>query len=262
MSAVLDEARPRTSLVVPPLSASARPSPARSLRSSAVKALNQDAGDVLAETLAPPPVSVSAASDSEEDGPSRQGRSQSVVSRQGSVLSQASTVVQVSSADPLAAARAAAILKVHHHYIQEGTWPAGVNPLSRAASGSSEEGERALDDLLKQAEREVSAALQEQSPAVQVNVESSLEESSMEVGLTTYQEEQRERSMSASRHFIDPSKLSVWGRHDWRALEQCFIDELRRKRNSRDPVDPTEVVRLYLESEQLKPEQCVGEWKP
>lgn len=184
------------------------------------------------------------------------------MSRQESVTSQASTVVQVSSADPMAAARAAAILKVHHHYIQEGTWPAGVNPLSRAASGSSEEGERALDDLLKQAEREVSAALQEQSTVLQAGVESSQDESSLEVAMSIYPEEQRERSMSASRHFIDQSKLEVWTRHDWRALEQCFIDELRRKRSSRDPVEPAEVVRLYLESEQLKPEQCTGEWKP
>lgn len=185
-----------------------------------------------------------------------------MVSRQESVTSQASTVVQVSSADPMAAARAAAILKVHHHYIQEGVWPAGVNPLSRAASGSSEEGERALDDLLKQAEREVSVAVQETSTAVHTHDEASCEESSMEVSVTDYDQERRERSISASRHFIDQSKLHQWTRHDWRALEQCFIDELRRKRGSREQVEPAEVVKLYLESEQLKPEQCIGQWRP
>jgi hypothetical protein len=188
----------------------------------------------------------------------KRARSRSVQSRAESVNSQASTVVQVSSADPLAAARAAAILKVHHQYIQDGLWSAAINPLARAASGSSEEGERALDDLLKQAEREVSAHLQSQSN----DSHQSLSQTSLLGHVTMYGEELRERSMSASRHFVDQRKLDIWTRHDWRALEQCFIDELRRKRSSREGVEPAEVVRLYLESEQLRPDQCTGEWEP
>lgn len=258
-SAILDEARPRTPLVVPPLASTGRPISARAARASAYRAAHVLSlqKPAVARTSIPP------ASDSEEVH-SRQTRSQSVVSRTESVTSQASTMVQVSSTDPMAAARAAAILKVHHRYIQEGTWPLGANPLARAASGSSEEGERALDDLLKQAEREVSEALQEPPSALAAHMEMVQEHSSVEVGSMSHDhaEDRRERSMSASRHFVDQSRLDVWTRQEWRALEQCFIDELRRKRNSREHVEPAEVVRLYLESEQLKPEQCFGEWDP
>lgn len=244
----------------PPLANIARPSPARSKRSS-------HAHPTPSILMTTPDVSIAGASETARvdsvEAPSRGSRSRSVVSRQESATSQASTMVQVSSADPVAAARAAAILKVHHHYVQEGTWPAGVNPMARAASGSSEEGERALDDLLKQAEREVSTSVQETSQSSRrAPVDSSQDELSVNVTMASHDDSRRERSISASRHVLDQSKLDVWTRHDWRALEQCFIDELRRKRSSREQVEPAEVVRLYLESEQLRPEHCVGQRRP
>lgn len=259
---VLDAARPRTALAPPALLTVSRPTPAR--RSPRNRVAHSTPGKSTSATnMTTLITSPELPSHTHMQQPAHV-RSQSVVSQQESVASQASTTVKVSSVDPKAAARAAAILKIHHHYIHDGFWPAGVNPVSRAASGSSEEGERALDDLLRQAEREVSMQLQEGSPNSQQYLDSSQEcpSASVSSSTTAHAEEHRERSVSASRHIPDHTQSRAWTRFDWRALEQCFIDELRRKRMTRESVDPAEVVRLYLDNEQMETGQCVGEWDP
>lgn len=246
---VLNEARPRSDLVAPPIGSSKRPAPAR--RGSRV---------VKIVTVRPPEDVDSQAgglADQDSDSssssvPEIRNRSHSVLSRQSSAVSNTSNVVQVSSADPMAAARAAAILKVHHQYIQDGHWPAGISPSPPiAARSASEDGERVLDELLREAELEVSTMrAAEQSAVGEISAE-----------VSTDVEESKLGNISAARVIRQPpSRLGIWTKHDWRELEQCFIDERRRTNRLREELDPKEVVKLYLESQQMTAEDCVGEW--
>jgi hypothetical protein len=156
--------------------------------------------------------------------------------------------VQVSSNDPKAAARAAAILKIHHKYIQEGSWPAR-SPDFAEQSGNSPEGERVLDELLKEAELEVSMYTEDFETTSQLDISVESEEAKPNQSLLPG------RSLKHGSH-----RLAVWTRHDWRNLEQCFIDERRRTKLAKIEFDANEVVRIFLENEQLRLENCVGEW--
>ena len=229
LSIVLDNARPRSALVAPPLISSARPFPARvSNRHPKVPALVSD------------------------QSPQPRSRSQSLQSRQESVASNASTVVQVSSNDPKAAARATAILKIHHHYIQGGCWP-DIQPDSVVHHVNGQDGEWVLDELLREAELEVSMS-------VGMNGETGLSDTTVEI--ESIQDPHISMSARRNERMEKPRRLAAWTRHDWRALEQCFIDERRRTKNLGEELSTLDVVQLYLDSEQLGEEDCDGEWNP
>lgn len=170
-------------------------------------------------------------------------------------------MVQVSSSDPKAAARAAAILKVYHKYIENGS-ESQSSPARHASASDSQQsmntnGNRILDELLAEAEAEVSIHV--------ARKEEMLEGSSFDTTALNAEVDRRERSVSTlSARRTPKSAISArsarWTKDDWRQLEQCFVDERRRTRELGVDIDPARVVNLFLDSEQISQSDCTGEW--
>lgn len=249
---MLDEFRPRSDLIAPTLLNRSRPAPARAR-------LARSKIPVARSTKPVAPVQIATQAPTSSPPAPQISRA---LSKQPSVASSStgSGIVQVSSVDALAAARAAAILKVHHLYVHDGPAPP---PLSRSAS-QAKDGETVLDELLKEAEMEVSmrngivTKVEETSPSRVLENVRRRHLSDHSLGNAS----QSHANRSARRVTREPpaSRLGVWTRKDWRALEQCFIDERRRTGQHGTRLRGEDVIQLYLESEGIAVEQCVGEW--
>ena len=162
------------------------------------------------------------------------------------------------------AARAAAILKVHHHYVRDG--PNGLENGGNAPL-AAKDGDAVLDELLKEAEMEISMRNSPALPAPKAE-----EMSPSQTANVTINGHHRELSFANNSQWTGnlsvkrvirahpATRLGVWTRKDWRALEQCFIDERRRTVQTRRKLRVADVVQIYLDSEGISIAECVGEW--
>lgn len=133
-------------------------------------------------------------------------------------------VVEISSTDPKAAARAAAILKVYHEYVEQGL----SVPLRQDVD--EEEGVDGLRGVWENAVDEVSFFV---GGSKGVGEES--ESETVDVG--------------------------NWSKLDWRRLDKVFVEVSRKaKRDGKEVFGGEEVVERFLEREGLVEEDCEGAW--
>jgi hypothetical protein len=157
------------------------------------------------------------------------------------------------------AARAAAILKVHHRYIHDGAVPEGAS----VAAASAQDGEAVLDELLKEAEMEISMRNATPAPKVEEGSPSRMADTTVVTHQHSFANTSQWTGNLSARRVVRQhpvTRLGVWTRKDWRALEQCFIDERRRTVQTRRKLRVVDVVQTYLDSEDMVPAQCIGEW--
>lgn len=160
-------------------------------------------------------------------------------------------MVQVSSSDAGAAARAALILHTQHKYVRGSSHPIDEPHIAQDPNAA----DRLLDELLREAEHDVTA---QSGARLVTKTDSSVRFPRIE----------RERTLSPEKTMVrrvDRTDLSVrvtgaWTRREWRSLEQCFIDEHRRLGNKEHLVEIAEVIRLFLENEGVRVNNCVGDW--
>lgn len=179
-------------------------------------------------------------------------------------------IIEISSTDPLAAARAAAILKVYHDYVQPaheegreiGDVPetllrqAGIrrSALRRGGRRPSEDesdeeeqhGDQDVTLLLRRAEEEVrrhAAA----TPRAVTGADTPLPSTS--ISKTARRIPTRDSSFSSS-----------WTTAEWRRLETALVDEGRVARNTGRELVVEKVIARFVESEGLNAEACVDEW--
>ena len=173
--------------------------------------------------------------------------------------------IEVASLDPVAAARAAAILQVHHHYIQEG-WlvqepPAGARRHGAGAAYPAlpdVSGSVSLPALLKAAEdgeRSWSAAVPGAFPPGSARRRRSL------------------RAPVVTAHALRPqAQAGKWSDDAWAQLERHLAAEVARhveagasddaaaQRRAVPAVDAGAVVRAFLDAEGLEADDLQGEW--
>lgn len=250
-SAALDEARPRTNLVAPEILGHSRPAPARSRIPRRRESVAHRAQSVALEGIAsiePMPATsrlVAPTSQAMSNQPSTGGSSAS------------SGVVQVSSMDPAAAARAAALLKGHHRYVHGDT-----RQLDDTALTSAKDGDTILDELLKiemeNSLRNGPTAAASMSPVRTINGTSKRHRRDQSLANTSA----RTVNLSARRVPKDQlaKPLGRWQVSDWRSLEQCFIDERRRATQKGRRMRNADVIQAYLESRDILAAHCKGEW--
>ena len=122
----------------------------------------------------------------------------------------------------------------------------------------------ALDELLKMAECEVlQVAPKEEQISPQLGYMAAFDDTGVQGGhVSELTQRASVPNLSVRRYMREhPSeRLHSWTRHDWRTLEQCFIDERRRTSRMREAFEVKEVVRLYLEGEGLSEADCALEW--
>lgn len=122
----------------------------------------------------------------------------------------------------------------------------------------------ALDELLKMAESEVLQVVPKvEQISPQLGFIAAFDDTGMDRNHVSEVTQRASAPNLSVRRFVreHPSvRLHSWSRHDWRTLEQCFIDERRRTARTREPFEVKEVVRLYLEAEELSEADCALEW--
>ncbi|GAA5935821.1 hypothetical protein JCM3775_007339 [Rhodotorula graminis] len=177
-------------------------------------------------------------------------------------------VIEITSTDPRAAARAAAILKVHHKYVEQGFTAvdaarAAASAFDAAAAAADEDGDSEDEEELRTLLLDAEDELRDQAPA-------------------------GARSPSVST--AAPSRTATaagagarWTSHEWRKLEQALVELGRRQRRATsaaslvgarsmrsesiamasvvgDECEPETVVEAFLRSVGATREECVGEW--
>ncbi|WFD35086.1 hypothetical protein MCUN1_001935 [Malassezia cuniculi] len=162
--------------------------------------------------------------------------------------------VEVSSIDPFAAARAAAILKVHHQYIDEG-WLAQRQTESTSLHGLLADAEQSL--------RHVAPA----TPAAQVPG------TPWVPGAFTPRSARRARNGAPriASHALRPqAQAGRWSQDAWVQLDMQLRGYLREcvdesaddaaLRSAVLQVDADEVIMRFLDSQGLEPEDLTGDW--
>jgi len=176
-------------------------------------------------------------------------------------------VIEITSTDPRAAARAAAILKVHHKYVEQGFTAvdaarAAASAFDAAEAAGEQDGDSEDDEELRTLLLDAEDELRDQAPHA---------------------------ARSASASTVAPSMTSAavagvrWTSHEWRKLEQALVELGRRQRRATsaassmgarsmrsesiamasvigDECEPEAVVEAFLRSVGVTREQCVGEW--
>ncbi|TNY23543.1 hypothetical protein DMC30DRAFT_389305 [Rhodotorula diobovata] len=180
-------------------------------------------------------------------------------------------VIEITSTDARAAARAAAILKVHHKYVEQGI--SAVDAARAAADAfdkaqrEGEEDEDSEEEELRTLLLDAVDELREQAPA---------------------QARTRTRTRSVSVSVTTSTSTAAaggrWTPAEWRRLEQTLVELGRRLRRDTsvasscvggrsmrsesiamanvvgDEVEPEAVVEAFLRSMGVAREECVGEW--
>lgn len=177
--------------------------------------------------------------------------------------------IEVSSLDPHAAARAAAILRVHHHYIQEGYL--AQEPVKRAGDAlypplPDTSASASLPALLHAAEAAQAAERRAATPAPPTP---------WLPGAFTPRSERRARVPVVTAYALRPQAQSgKWSEHAWAQLDRQFraqvqqlvdaspeSDSVAARRAAALNVDPAEVLIQFLEAEGLEPDDLQGEWQ-
>ncbi|BGP25081.1 hypothetical protein Rt10032_c09g4020 [Rhodotorula toruloides] len=183
-------------------------------------------------------------------------------------------VIEVSSTDARAAARAAAILKVYHKYVEQGI--GSVGPVEgdahhgQRAEEEDEEEEEELRTLLLDAEDEVREKIPRgRSPATAAAIAGQL----AEIAATPARNERESTSGLSS------VVGERWTSQEWRSLEQTLVELGRRQRRGTsvasvsmtsesiaaasvvgEDVETEDVVEAFLGKWGISRKECVGEW--
>ncbi|GAA5999788.1 hypothetical protein JCM10207_005911 [Rhodosporidiobolus poonsookiae] len=209
-------------------------------------------------------------------------------------------VIEISSTDAKAAARAAAILKCYHDYIEQGIESAedgqGEKEKSLRGAEEEEEEEEELRTLLLDAEDEVRQQLPPRRPA---DADASTSAASPAVAASrpaapapapatpassrsAHDSRSRPRA-SSSQGLSSVVNTAVWTPSDWRRLEQVLVELGRRQRRGEsvstalsladslvsgvsavsavgEEVDPERVVEAFLRKWGVERDECEGQW--
>lgn len=166
----------------------------------------------------------------------------------------AESVIEVSSDNVDAAARAAAILKVCHRYIEHGA----------DASAAMEE----LRSHLNNAESEVSRL--NLSPAQSVTG-STISGTPLRRGAAAQHQytpmgsplsmiNSAARAKRLAEVDADAHDMATWTSRDWRKLERALVDEKRAARAESRVLTVEGIVWCFLENEDLDEDECTDEW--
>jgi hypothetical protein len=153
--------------------------------------------------------------------------------------SEAHSLVEITSSDPAVAARAAAILKVHHSYIEKGQRGQSVG-LDQERFLEEEERSR-HSGFIDVTNSPAGAQSCPSNTPIERHPVSSLADAMPSMG------EAPSRS------------LNVWTKTDWRRLERALVD-LKRELRQRGAIDAEAVVELFVEREGVDISRLRGEW--
>lgn len=190
-------------------------------------------------------------------------------------------VVEITSTDPRAAARAAAILKVHHRYIERG-WTADGDRTAPQSSSFGAEFDRSVRKQVHRSETSTLGRRSKGSWETEVTMRSGVAENDdMLEGLLHDAEQKvtplpRASSRSTERHLRQPTvegsvqsarssyrpDFVTWGKQDWRNLEKVLI-RMRRAHvdeGGQDDVDPEEVAERMMQKCGLDVLDGEGDW--
>ncbi|BGP02443.1 hypothetical protein NBRC10513v2_006088 [Rhodotorula toruloides] len=183
-------------------------------------------------------------------------------------------VIEVSSTDARAAARAAAILKIYHKYVEQGIESVptekGDASQEQGALEEDEEDEEELRTLLLDAEDEVREQIPlGKSPAVAASATAQPVE-------TVAAPARSERDSTAGLSSVVGER---WTSQEWRRLEQTLVELGRRQRRGTsvvsvsmtsesiaaasvigEDVETEDVVEAFLRKWGVSRDECVGEW--
>ncbi|GAA5961469.1 hypothetical protein JCM21900_004018 [Sporobolomyces salmonicolor] len=173
-------------------------------------------------------------------------------------------VIEISSTDARAAARAAAILKVYHKYVEQGVWGEGEGKgkgkevLRHEGRQEEDEGDdEELRTLLLDAEDEVREmiprARSTPSPTTSQRAEAP----------STSAAHGRSRTVSVeSTSALSSAVGERWTSQEWRGLEQVLVELTKRKRKEGGgEVEGEEVVEVFLQKRTVQREECRGDWE-
>ncbi|CDR40314.1 hypothetical protein NBRC10512_007637 [Rhodotorula toruloides] len=183
-------------------------------------------------------------------------------------------VIEVSSTDARAAARAAAILKVHHKYVEQGieSVPTEKGDASeeQRAEEEDEEEEEELRTLLLDAEDEV----RDQNPRGKSPAVATSTDAQPVKDIATPARSERDSTAGLSSVVGER-----WTSQEWRRLEQTLVELGRRQRRGTsvasvsmtsesiaaasvvgEDVETEDVVEAFLRKWGVSRDECVGEW--
>ncbi|GAA5843553.1 hypothetical protein JCM9279_000790 [Rhodotorula babjevae] len=177
-------------------------------------------------------------------------------------------VIEITSTDPRAAARAAAILKVHHKYVEQGFTAvdaarAAASAFDAADAAGEQDGDSEDDEELRTLLLDAEEELRDQAP-----------HATRSASISTAAPSTTTTVAGAGAH---------WTSHEWRKLEQALVELGRRQRRATsaasssaarsmrsesiamasvvgDECEPEQVVEAFLRSVGRTREDCVGEW--
>lgn len=157
--------------------------------------------------------------------------------------------VEISSLDPVAAARAAAILKVHHKYVQEG-W---LGESESTIASTSENETMSLPAILHAAER----ALRHRPHVPFVPKSRALGASTPHA---TYP------APELASHALRPqAQAGHWSEHAWIELDRHMRAHISQDADNLSSavlsVDVDQVILQFLEAQGLEPDDLHGDWK-
>ncbi|GAA5896771.1 hypothetical protein JCM8208_007083 [Rhodotorula glutinis] len=179
-------------------------------------------------------------------------------------------IIEITSTDPRAAARAAAILKVHHKYVEQGFTAVDA---ARAAASAFDAAE-ALADEAGDSEDE------EELRTLLLDAEDELRDQAPHAHRSTSVSTAAAPSTTATAAAAAGAR---WTSHEWRKLEQALVELGRRQRRATsaassmgarsmrsesiamasvvgDECDPETVVKTFLRSVGATRDECVGDW--
>ena len=151
-------------------------------------------------------------------------------------------IIEVSSTDPRAAARAAAILKVYHAYVEQG--------LEAPSEDSEEENEEERREMLEHAEEEV---LQRVVPRYAPSSVSSMRGAHEMPGALN-------RAWTSGSPAPSTAQMG-WTSMEWRRLETALVEESRAAKEEGRESGVDDVVWAFLGKEGLGEEDCEGAWE-
>ncbi|SCZ88432.1 BZ3500_MvSof-1268-A1-R1_Chr2-1g04407 [Microbotryum saponariae] len=145
-------------------------------------------------------------------------------------------VVEITSPDPQAAARAAAILKVYHSYVEQ-----GISVQLPPIEGPPIVDENDVRRLLNRAEGEVLRTVKKVSTVPSMD----LRRKTLSVRATS----EGGRSTTES-----------WTSVEWRALEKALVEHERETRQTGEPVNFRTVIMKFLDRVHVHETELVGDW--
>lgn len=145
------------------------------------------------------------------------------------------SVIEIRSSDPRAAARVAAILKVHHDFVPQ---EAG-NTVSRKGKQRAES--PMLDGLLREAEASVISEVDEMS--------------------LSRMRRSHSPHVSTLQHLPSKAQSDQWTKSDWRRLEMVLRDAQRTAyEDATEEPSAAQVVNEYIEAEGVNRNDLIGHW--